>query len=262
VLDGLPRREVHQVHVLPGLGGEVDVARDHQALAERRPAAEPELGRDLPGVRMAATRQRRLLAVHGDRLAGDGVVLERAPHQPGRRDGSAVVGEAGGACIGERAQLAQHGAVLPLRDRGEEADGDARLGGGPGLQAPEELGVVDDRVGVRDREDRAVAAGRGGGRAGGQRLLVLAARRAEVDVRVDERRRKDPPRRFDHPVPVRVDAVPELGDHTGVEAHVEHAVDALDGIDDPRAADDEARGAHHATSTVVSTATGPVVSRS
>ena len=50
-------------------------------------------------------------------------------------------------------------------------------------------GGVDDRVGVRHREDRAVAAGGGGLGARAERLLVLAARRAQVDVRVDERGR-------------------------------------------------------------------------
>ena len=84
VLDRLAGREVHQVHRLAGLAGEVEVARDHQALAERRPAAEPELGRDDARMGVAAARERRLLAVHGDRAAGDRVVLERAPHHARR----------------------------------------------------------------------------------------------------------------------------------------------------------------------------------
>ena len=115
------------MHRLPGLARQVDVAPDHQALAERRPAAEPELARDGAGVRMAAARQRRLLAVNGDRAAGDGVVLERAPHHAGRRDGTPVVGEAGRAGVGERAQLGELGAGLALRERGQEADRDVRL---------------------------------------------------------------------------------------------------------------------------------------
>ena len=69
VLDRLARREVHQVHGLAGVAGEVDVAGDHQALAERRPAADAELGSDRAGVRMSAARQRPLLAVDGDRAA-------------------------------------------------------------------------------------------------------------------------------------------------------------------------------------------------
>ena len=56
-------------------------------------------------------------------------------------------------------------------------------------QRPEHARVVDDRVGVRHRDHRAEAAG-GGGRACRvvDVLLVLLARRAQVDVRVDERR--------------------------------------------------------------------------
>ena len=84
MLDRLAGGQVHQVHGLAGVGGEIDVARDHQALAERGPAAEPELGRDLAGVGVAATRQRLLLAVHGDHPPGDGVVLECAPHHARR----------------------------------------------------------------------------------------------------------------------------------------------------------------------------------
>ena len=50
---------------------------------------------------------------------------------------------------------------------------------------------VDDGLRVRHREDRAVAAGRRGLRARADRLLVLAPRRAQVDVRVDEGGRDD-----------------------------------------------------------------------
>ena len=54
-------------------------------------------------------------------------VLERAPHQPGRGDRAAVVGEAGRARVGELAHLGQLRALLALRDRGEEADRDLGL---------------------------------------------------------------------------------------------------------------------------------------
>src|SRR5204862_336504 len=47
--------------------------------------------------------------------------------------------------------------------------------------------AVDHRVGVRHRENLAVAAGRRGARAGVDVLLVLAPGRAQVHVRVDER---------------------------------------------------------------------------
>ena len=68
------------------------------------------------------------------------------------------------------------------------------------------VGLVDDRVGVRHREDRAVAACGGGRGAGRDRLLVLAPGCAQVDVRVDERRREQQARAVDDAVAVRVDA--------------------------------------------------------
>ncbi len=73
-------------------------------------------------------------------------------------------------------------------------------------QAAEHVGVVDDRFGVRHREDRAVPAGSGRGGAGRDRLLVLAAGRAQVHVRVDERRCEHEACAVDHAVAVRVDA--------------------------------------------------------
>ena len=107
VLHGFARREVHQMNRLPRVAREVDVTRDHQALAERRPAAETELGRDRAGVGMPAPRQRLLLAVHGDHAARDRVVLQRAPHDARGRDRAPVVREAGRARVGERAHLGQ-----------------------------------------------------------------------------------------------------------------------------------------------------------
>ena len=63
--------------------------------------------------------------------------------------------------------------------------------------------------------------------------------------------------------------VPSCGDRAAVDAHVEHGVDTAGRVEHARAADDEVVAAlladedrHHATSTAVSTATGPVVSRS
>ena len=97
---------------LPRVGGERELARDAEALAERRPAAEAELGRDRAHVHVAAARQRRLLAVERERTAGDRVVLERAPHQAGGRDRAAVVGEGGGARVGELAHLGELRALL------------------------------------------------------------------------------------------------------------------------------------------------------
>ena len=129
---------------------------------------------------------------------------------------------------------------------------------------------VDDGIGVRHREDRAVAAGRRGGRAARDRLLVLTAGRAQVDVRVDEGRREHEPVRLDGPVLVCVDPLRDLGDRAAVDPHLEPRVDPFGGIEHAGAADDEIRTGkfalpqHHATSAAASacTPTGPPVSTS
>ena len=135
---------------------------------------------------LAVARERRLLAVERELAAGDRPVLERAAHQAGRGDGAAVVGERGRAGVGELAHLGQLLAVEALRDRGHEAGRDERLAARGLDERAEHGGRVDDRIGVRHREDRAVAARGGRGGAARDRLLVLAARRAQVHVRVDE----------------------------------------------------------------------------
>ncbi len=63
---------------------------------------------------------------------------------------------------------------------------------------------------------------------------------------------------------VRVERASELRDRAAVDANVEHRVDAAGRVEDARAADDEVlvslfADEDHATSTAVSTATGPVV---
>ena len=96
---------------------------------------------------------------------------------PARRDGPAVVGEGRRAGVGELAHLGRaREPSCPFVMRGHEADRHLGLLLGPGPQAAEGVGVVDHRIGVRDRQDRAVPARRGGGGARGDRLLVLAAR--------------------------------------------------------------------------------------
>ena len=84
--DRLPGRQVEEVQGLALVGGEREVALDHQALGDRRVAGEAELGGDLALVHLAAARERRLLAVQREPAAGDGAVLERAPHEARRDD--------------------------------------------------------------------------------------------------------------------------------------------------------------------------------
>src|SRR5207302_9615667 len=71
----LPRREVKQVERSAFVGGEREVALDHQALGYRGIAAEAQLGRDGSFVDLTAPRERRLLAVQRERPARDGAVL-------------------------------------------------------------------------------------------------------------------------------------------------------------------------------------------
>ena len=177
--------------------------------------------------------------MHGDRAPGDRVVLQRPAHDARLVDGTSVVREGHRAGVGERTELGELGAVLALRDRGHEADWDMRLGGGACAQAAQDVGVVDDRVGVRHRQDRAVATGGCGCRSGCDRLLVFAAGRAQVDVRIDERRDEQTPVALDDEVCVRIELLSDLRDHAVVDANVENRVDSLAGIDDPCAADDD-----------------------
>ena len=267
VVDRFARREVHQVQRLPGVRGQIDVASDHQALAERRPAAETQLRSGRPCVRMAATRQSLLLAVDRDRASCDRVVLQRAAHQPGGDDGTPVVREADRAGVGERPELRELLTRLPLRDRGEEADGNLRLALRSCAQPANRLGLVDDRLRIRHREDRAVAAGSRRCRSRADCLLVLSTRRAQVHVRVDERRHERLARRLDHAMLVRVESLTDLRDHAAVDANVEDRIHSLERVDESRAAHDDVLasdppGEHHATPTADSTATGPAVSRS
>ena len=242
-LDRLARRQVHQVQRLPGVAGERELAGDAEALAERGPAAEPELGRDGAHVHVAAAGQARLLAVQREPAAGDLVVLERAAHHACGRDRLAVVGEGGCAGVGQLAHLGELRAFEPHRDRAHEADRDLGLVLGARPEAAQDLGRVDDGVGVRHREDRAVAARRGRGGSRGDRLLVLAARGAEMDVRVDERRREHEARAVDDAVAVDVEAGADRGDRAAVDADVDDLVDAFGRIEDAGAADDEVVGA-------------------
>src|SRR3954465_4428030 len=87
------------------------------------------------------------------------------------------------ARLGDRGEPPPGGAA---RDRRHEADRDPRVARGGVAQRAQHRGGVDDRVRVRHRDDRAVAArGRRAG-AGVDVLLVLLAGHAQVDVRVDE----------------------------------------------------------------------------
>ncbi len=268
--DRLGGGEVQEVQRLVLVPGEREIALDHHRLGDRRVAREAELGRDGALVHVAAVREALLLAVQREQPAGDGRVLQRAAHQAGRADGNAVVGERDRAGVGELGHLGQLRPVLAARDRGEEADLHLRLAARSLDQRAEHRRRVDDRIGVRHREDRAVAARGRRSRPARDRLLVLASRRAQMHVRVDERGREHEPGCVDDAMPVRVDLLGDRSDDAVVDAHVEDRVDSLGGVDDARAAEHDVLARtvsaeeHHATSAAASarTPTGPPVSTS
>ncbi len=244
------------------VGRERQVAADHDALGHGGVAAEPDLGGDAPLVDVAAARERRLLAVDGDRDPRRGAVLERAADQARRDDGAPVVREPGGSALGELDHLGQLRALLALGDRREEADRHVRLRLRALGERPEHGRRVDDRVGVGHGEDRAVPARRGGASAGAEVLLVLAAGRAEVDVRVDERRREH--------LAVASRRGLDAGDHPLLDGDGQGLVDPLRRVDHPHRLEGERvlpavpRVEHHATSSISATltSTGPWVRRS
>ena len=207
----------------------------------------------------------------GDSAPRDRAVLKRAPHQARRDDRPAVVRETRRPGTRELGHLRQLAPLLRAGDGGEEPDRDLGLpfrGLGEGA---EHGGGVDDGLGVRHRQDRAVAAGRRGRGSRGDRLLVLAAGRPEVDVRVDERRRQHQRFGFDDAMCVRVEPRTKLRDPPAVDADVHDGVDAFGRVDHACAADDDVLLAafpeqHHAAPSScrapACTAAGPWVSRS
>ena len=188
-LDGFARRQVHQMDGSRLRGRKREVALDHDALGARRIGADSELRGNGSLVHVATAGQARLLAVQREPKVGERAVLQRAAHQPRRHHGLAVVRESRSAVRGELGHLRQLLPALPLADRGHEADGDDRRLPRPLDQRAENGRGVDHGLRVRHREERAVPAGGGRLRPRADGLLVLAARSAQVDVRVDEGRR-------------------------------------------------------------------------
>ena len=193
--------------------------------ATRRHAAQAELRADEALVHHAALGEFEDLGVDEHGLAEHLAVFERPPHDLGGVDRRAVVGERDRAALDQPAELGQ---FLPLAVLGHRADReDVAVAGALGL-LDDELGGharVEGRLGVRHARDRRDAAGDGRGRAGGDGLVLLAARLAQVDVHVDEAGRDDQPGAVEGPVGGRRDCgaeprtavgEPEVGD--GVEA--------------------------------------------
>ena len=186
---------------------------------------------------------------------GERAVLERAPHQPGGDHRPTVVRERGRTRGSELRHLRQLVAELALADRRHEAGGHDCVLARSVDERAEDGGGVDDRLRVRHRENRAVAACRGSFRPGADRLLVLAPGSPQVDVRVDERG-------CDHERTG--GAGLDRRDHAVGDRDAQGVVDSLSGSDHAalereRVAASVVRDEHHATSACARASTGATV---
>ena len=127
------------------------------------------------------------------------------------------------------------GQLLPLAPLADGADGiDVRLPRALALEH-DELGrrlAVDRRDRVGHAGHRGDAAGQRGRGAGGDRLVFLVARLAEVDVDVDQARADDQPAGVDHDLGLLV-ARARRQDLAPADPEVADLVDVLAGVDDP-----------------------------
>ena len=196
VRDRLHRRRAAQVLEMHARGlvhRKLGVARDHRGLADGRYPADAERRADAPP---------RASQPPCDSVGSSSCRLITPPHNrwycnalrsvPALDDRPAVVGEPERALLAQLGHLGQLLAFQPARDRREKAHRDARLARGAVAQRSQQRRGVDDRVGVRHRDHRAEPSGRGCPGARLEVLLVLLAGRAQVDVRVDERRQQMP----------------------------------------------------------------------
>jgi hypothetical protein len=188
--EGLYRRARGEVHEVdrPLLGArEREVSLDHHALRESRIGPDAELGGHGTLVCMSVAGQRGILAMKRERAARHGAVLECAAHEPRRDDGPTVIRERRRTRGGERRHLGQLSPLLALADRGHEPRRHDRLAARTLKETGQHRSRVDDGIGVRHREDRAVPSSRSRLAAGRDRLFVLPAGAAQVHVGIDER---------------------------------------------------------------------------
>ncbi len=150
--------------------------------------------------------------------------------------GRPVVGE-GDRTAGD--ELAELGQLLPLAALAHGPDRiDVCLPGALGLEH-DELGRglgVDRRQRVGHAGDGGHAAGQRGGRAGGDGLVLLVARLAEVDVDVDQARADDHAAGVDDDLGLFV-AAAHRQDSAAADPQVADLVEVLARVDDPAAAD-------------------------
>ena len=171
-----PARERHQA----------DVALDHHDLRFVGDARQAEAGRDLALGHAAAAGEREVLGMLAHDQAEGAGVAQRAPHHLAVRHRPAVVGEGHGPGLGEHPHL---GELPPLQAAGDGAIGvdlDALGLTRAPLHELDQRHVVDHRPGVGHAGDACHPAGRRREAAGGDGLLVLVARLAEMHMHVDQ----------------------------------------------------------------------------
>ena len=178
--------------------------------------------------------------MHGHEAAAHLDILQGAARERCSREWTPVVAEADSAGRAEFGHLGELLAGEPAGDGREEPYGYRGLGAGFLGEAAEDAGRVDDRIGVGHGEDRHVAARRRGPRAGRDVLFVLAPRRAQMGVQVDEAGQHEHVAGIDDPGGLAgLELLAEPGDLALGHEHVLDGVDAGLGVDDAAALDEE-----------------------
>src|SRR5262245_45846960 len=226
-----------------GLAHESQIARQHDLLTRRRPAAQAKQSRDGALVHYAGANEIFVLAMLDERQAQWRGVLHRQPHHAPAAHRPPIVGEGDRAGLGQFHHLGQLAPLLAARDRRDGPYPRRSL-----LRAVtysiKQRRRVEDGIGVGHAANRREAAARRRPRASGDRLLALVARLAQVRVEVHEARRDDPAsRRLDHT------RVTPLGGERRAEANRRHplaldqrrawAVESLAGIEDATGAQEQ-----------------------
>ena len=238
--DAAGRGDVAEVEAPAGQLEQGEVAKHHDVLGLGRDPLQPQPGGRGSLVHDPLADEVQVLLVDGQRQAEGARVLEGTPHQRRRHHRASVVGEGHAARRPELAVLGQLLALAPLADRTHRVDPGQAGRRGAGQHELGHAGVVvgGDRVGHGTHGGEAACHGRAG--AGGDGLLVLLPRLAQVHVEVDEARGDPLPPGVHH---VRAGGrLDPLGDHGHLAAAQDHrpdAVDAAGGIDDPPALDDD-----------------------
>src|SRR5262249_39877869 len=151
-------------------------------------------------------------------------------------------GEGDGAAVHEAADLGQ---LLAFAALGDGTDGeDVGVAGALGLEVDELRGglAVDGRLGVGHARHRREAAGQRRCGAGADRLVLLAARLAQVNVHVNESGADDLAGRIDGAVGLEAGVGPDTENLVALDPQLVGAVDLLRRVDD--AAVDDAGEVH------------------